>query len=467
MACEAELRERWEAAGQGCVFRFWDALGAAGRERLLAQLERFEPEVLAGAIVATGARSRLHADDLAPPDGVFGPDPPGRAALEAAGAAELAAGRVAVLTVAGGQGTRLGFDGPKGAFPIGPVSDRSLFELFAQRVAGLGRRYGHPVAWLVMTSPATDAATRAFFAARGDFGLEPRQVRFVVQGTLPALDLAGRALLAAPDRLAEAPDGHGGVFAALLASGAFGELAERGVERLFYHHVDNPLVRVGDPAFLGLHALRGAELSCKAVAKRDPLESMGFLCQRAGRTEVIEYSEIPPEIAAAREPDGELRFRLGSVGIHVLDRRFLERVAAGRPLPLHAARKPIAALGPDGAPTTVEGWKLERFVFDALARARVVAVMETPRADEYSPVKHARGVASPESARRDLVASYRRWLEEAGLEAPGQDPGDDGAELRIEIDHSHVDGPEDLRGSPHRQVAEGMPHVRIAIGAQR
>jgi len=467
MGRETELRERWEAAGQGGVFRFWDTLDDAGRERLLAQLEGFEPEVLADAVAAAQAGSRLHADDLTPPDAVFGPDAPGRPALAAAGAAELAAGRVAVLTVAGGQGTRLGFDGPKGAFPIGPVSDRSLFELFAQRVAGLGRRHGHPVPWLVMTSPATDAATRAFFASHGDFGLEPGQVRFAVQGTLPVLDLAGHALLAAPDRLAEAPDGHGGVFAALRTSGALRELAERGIERVFYHHVDNPLVRVGDPAFLGLHALGGAEMSCKSVVKHDPLESMGFLCRRAGCIQVIEYSEIPPEIAAARTPDGELRFRLGSIGIHVLDRRFLERVAAGRPLPLHAARKPIAALGPDGAPTEVEGWKLERFVFDALARARVVAVMETPRADEYSPVKHAHGVASPETARRDLVASYRRWIEEAGLEAPEQDAGGDGDELRIEIDHSHVDGPEDLRGSPHRPAVKGAPHVRIAIGAQR
>ncbi|HKJ24434.1 MAG TPA: UTP--glucose-1-phosphate uridylyltransferase [Myxococcota bacterium] len=464
MAAESETRERWEAAGQGHVFRFWGDLGAAARERLLRQLARFDPAPLARAAREAAAGPRLHAEDLAPPEAVFAPGDPGRGALEGAGAAELAAGRVAVLTVAGGQGTRLGFDGPKGAFPIGPVSERSLFELFAQRIAGLGRRHGRPVPWIVMTSPATDAATRAFFAAHGDFGLEPGQTRFVVQGSLPALDLEGRALLAAPDRLAEAPDGHGGVFAALLASGALAELAERGLERVFYHHVDNPLVRVGDPAFLGLHAVRGAEMSCKAVEKLDALESMGFLCQRAGRTEVIEYSEIPAEIAAARAPDGGLRFRLGSVGIHVLERRFLERVAAGPPLPLHAARKPVRALGRDGAPATVEAWKLERFVFDALARARVVALMETLRRDEYSPVKHAGGAASPETARRDLVASYRRWIDEAGLEPPEEDPG---AQLLIEIDHAQIDGPDALVGPPGRRITDVAPHVRIAKGAER
>jgi UDP-N-acetylglucosamine/UDP-N-acetylgalactosamine diphosphorylase len=320
------------------------------------------------------------------------------------------------------------------------------------------------VPWILMTSAATDAATRGFFSAHGHFGLDPERVRFVAQGALPALDLEGRALLAAPDRLAEAPDGHGGVFAALRASGALAELAARGVERVFYHHVDNPLVRVGDPVFLGLHVARGAEMSCKAVEKLDPLERMGFLCRRAGRPEVIEYSEIPPEIARARLPGGGLRFRLGSVGIHVLERRFLERVAEGPPLPLHAARKPVAALGPDGAPATVGGFKLERFVFDALARAGVVALMETPRRDEYSPVKNARGAASPETARRDLVALYRRWIDEAGLEAPEEGPG---ADLRIEMDHGYVDGPEDLRQSAVRRITDAAPHVRIAKGAER
>jgi UDP-N-acetylglucosamine/UDP-N-acetylgalactosamine diphosphorylase len=460
MASESETRERWEAAGQGQVFRFWGALDAAGRARLVAQLERFEPEPLAAAASGRPPGPPLHADDLAPPADVLGPADPGRAALAAAGAAELAAGRVAVLTVAGGQATRLGFDGPKGTFPIGPVTGRSLFALFAQRVTGLGRRHGRPVPWIVMTSPATDAPTRACFAAHGDFGLEPGQVRLVAQGTLPGLDLEGRALLAAPDRVAEAPDGHGGVFAALQASGAWAELAERGVERVFYHHVDNPLVRVGDPAFLGLHAVRGAEMSCKLVARRDGLEPMGFLCQRAGRTEVIEYSEIPPAIAEARGPDGALRHRLGSIGIHVLERRFGERVAAGRPLPLHAARKPIAALGPDGAPATVEGLKLERFVFDALARARVVALMEALRADEYSPVKNARGEASPATARRDLIASYRRWIHEAGLEPPG-------ADSLIEMDHAHIDGADDLARLALRRVEDGAPYVRIAKGAER
>ncbi|MBW2313417.1 MAG: UTP--glucose-1-phosphate uridylyltransferase [Deltaproteobacteria bacterium] len=462
---ETALRERWGAAGQAQVFDHWGALDAAGRERLLAQLGHFDPEPLAPAAAAAMSPRAVDPATLEPPEPAFGPEDPGQAALAEAGAAELAAGRVAVLTVAGGQGTRLGFDGPKGAFPIGPVSDRSLFGLFAQRMAGLARRHGRMPPWLVMTSPATDGPTRAFFAAQDFFGLDREQVRFVVQGTLPAVGLDGRVLLAAPDRVAEAPDGHGGVFAALLSSGALADLEARGIERVFYHHVDNPLARLADPAFLGLHAVRGAEMSCKAVEKLDPLESMGFLCRRAGQTAVIEYSEIPPEVAAAQAPSGAgLRYRLGSVGIHVFERSFLERVAQGPALPLHGAQKPIRALDAKGRLGTVEGWKLERFVFDALARARVVALMESRRADEYSPVKNLLGEASPATARRDLNASYRRWLTEAGLQAPGDGPE---TELLIEMDHTRIDGPNDLRRSEFRPITDAAPWIRIAKGAER
>ena len=456
MDAGTELRERWEAAGQGQIFRFWSDLDDAGRSRLAAQLEGLDPEL---EVLEAAPTPDSGAMAFEPAEPSLVPGDPAWAAHRDLGRTELAEGRVAILTVAGGLGSRLGFAGPKGAFPIGPVSDRSLFEVFAQGIAGLGRRYARPLPWVVLTSPATDAATRRFFERRDFLGLDPSQVRFVRQGTLPVLGLDGRVLLAAPDRVAEAPDGHGGAFAALRCSGALAELASRGVERVFYHHVDNPLVHVGAPAFLGLHRAHGAEMSCKAVEKLDPLEQMGFLAQRDGRPAVVEYSEVPPEVAGARRADGRLRFRLGSVGIHVFERSFLERVAEGPPLPLHRVRKPFRALGATDRRQTTPAWKLERFVFDALARARVVALMETGRRDEYSPVKNARGPSSPARARRDLVASYRRWIEEAGLEAP--------EDVEIEMDHAHIHGPDDLRRSPIRRISDAAPHVRIAKGAER
>jgi len=458
-----ELRERWEAAGQGGVFRFWDGLDASAHARLAAQLESIDLGAVCAGWREALARPAVRVEEIAPAQVVRAISPETLAALRESGEDLLARGEVAVLTVAGGQGTRLGFDGPKGAFPIGPVSDRSLFALFAQGVAGHARRSGCALPWIVLTSPGNDAATRRFFARHAHFSLPAGDVRFVVQATLPVLGLDGQILLERPDRVAEAADGHGGVFAALLASGTLAELEARGIQRIFYHHVDNPLVRIADPAYLGLHAQGRAEMSCKLVEKRDPFEKVGFLCSRAGRTAVLEYSEVPPELAAARDEAGQPRFWAGSIGIHVLDVAFVRRVAEGPALPLHLARKPVATVDAAGRPVTPaesNGHKLERFVFDALARAGSVAVMETRRQDEYSPVKNARGEASPESARGDLVASYRRWIAEAGLEAPGDS-------VAIEVDHSRFDGPEELRRSGLRRISEAAPHVRIAHGAER
>lgn len=463
----AALQARWDAAGQGHVFDAWASLDAAARERLTGQLEAIDPAALLAEVAEARRRAARAPGPIEPVEVLdlasAAADPAASRRRQERGESLLAEGRVAVVTVAGGQGTRLGFDGPKGCFPLGPLSGRTLFGLFAQRLAGLARRFGRPVPWWIMTSDATDAASRRFFVDQGTLGLPAAEVRFLRQGSLPALGLDGRLLLAAPDRLALLPDGHGGLFEALLGSGALAELEARGVGALFYHHVDNPLVRIADPAYLGFHAERGAEMSCKAVVKRDPLENVGFLCRQAGRTAILEYSEIGPELAQAREPGGALRFWAGSIGIHVLDLGFVRRVAEGPPLPLHLARKPIAALGPDGRahrPAEPNGDKIERFVFDALARARSVAVMETRRHDEYSPVKNARGDASPETARRDLQALYRRWLVEAGLEDPGEEVG-------IEMDHATFDGPEDLRRREVRRIADAAPGIRTAPGAQR
>ncbi|MDX1650720.1 MAG: UTP--glucose-1-phosphate uridylyltransferase, partial [Myxococcota bacterium] len=244
-----ELRERFAAAGQAHVFRFWDALDAAGRARLAAQAERIDPDALRRAFAQATAPSPVHrpvarTEAPEPPEverhPARGGDPAPFARAREAGEAWLADGRVAAVVVAGGQGSRLGLDGPKGALPIGPVSGRSLFALQAQRLRGLARRLGRPVPWLVMTSDATDAATRALFAREGHFGLASEDVRFFRQASLPVLDPRGGMLLAAPDRIAEAPAGHGGVMPALVAEGVLAEMEARGVEALFHYQVDNP-----------------------------------------------------------------------------------------------------------------------------------------------------------------------------------------------------------------------------------
>jgi UDP-N-acetylglucosamine/UDP-N-acetylgalactosamine diphosphorylase len=442
------LRARYEEHGQGHVFAHGGRLDAAGRERLAAQLAALDPAAVNRAFeaalrLAKGARERLAPAEIERlPE--HGGDAAWRAEARERGEAALAEGAVAALVVAGGQGTRLGFPGPKGAFPLGPVSSRTLFGQQAQKLRRAIARFGRPIPWLVMTSPATDAATRALFAENRAFGLPASDVHLFEQGTFPAVDFEGRLILEAPDRVAVSPDGHGGVFAALARAGLLARLADLGIRLLSYYQVDNPLVPILDPLFLGLHELRGAEMSAKVLAKRTPEERAGTVGVAGGRVRVIEYTEVDPWHRDQRGPGGELLFWAGSIAMHVIDRAFAERIAARADalLPYHASAKSIPFVDAGGrrvVPDAANGYKLERFVFDALPEARRAALLEVRRHEEYSPIKNRSGGESPCTARTDLVASYHRWLAAAGVEVA--------ADAWIELDESWI-GPPDGAAVP-------------------
>lgn len=462
-----DLRERFARSGQDHVFRFWDHLEEAAQDRLARQAGQIDLEHLARILRNALSLARPRPQLLEPlpvrPLPEFGGDPGERSRAVERGEALLAEGQVGVLVVAGGQGTRLGFQGPKGAFPIGPVSSRSLLELLAQKLRGVARRYGRSVPGFVMTSPATDAAIRQLFEENGHFGFDGEGLFFFSQQRVPAIDFEGSLILESPDRIAESPDGHGASIPALLTSGALKQMEERGVSTLFYCHVDNPLVRIADPTLLGFQALTGAEVACKAVRKRDPLEGLGTLARLDGRTAVVEYTEIDEPHRSLRDAEGELVFWAGAIGVHALDVAFLRRVAGDSEflLPYHASPKKIPTVDSSGKrvePSTANGYKLERFVFDAFPAARSLVAIEARREEEYSPIKNATGTASPESGRRDLVACYRRWLDAAGIALP-----EDG-DLALEIDHSWIDGPEDAMALGIRHAAEAQHLIRVAPG---
>lgn len=441
-----KLRDHFAAHGQEHVFRFWDHLDEAARERLAAQAARVDLELLARVY----ERARQHDPgrplELEPapierlPD--HGGDPHARSRAYELGEEILRAGRAAVVVVAGGQGTRLGFDGPKGAFPIGPVSSRTLFELQAQKLRRARGRYGVAIPWYVMTSPATHDDTVALFEKAGFFELPREDVLLFCQGTVPSLDFDGRLLLASPSRIVESPNGHGGCFSALADSGALDDMRRRGIDVVSYYQVDNPLVRLADPLLLGFHRLRGAEMSCKVVRKRAPGEKMGVVARVNGRVAIVEYTELDDANRHARDASGELVYWAGNLAIHAFDVEFASRIAdrVDRLLPYHASAKKIPHVDSEGRQvesSEPNGYKLERFLFDALPAASAVAVLEVRREEEYSPVKNAEGDDSPATARRDLVAQYRRWLAGAGVRLPEG--------TRVEIDHSRVDSEADAR----------------------
>jgi UDP-N-acetylglucosamine/UDP-N-acetylgalactosamine diphosphorylase len=304
------IRARFARHHQSHVFRFWDELDPAGREELLSQaeaidlgeLERVHRERVRGEEAREPSFEPAPVERLPSPGG----DPARVERARARGEELLGAGRVGVLVVAGGQATRLGFPGPKGAFPLGPVTGRSLFEQQAQKIRRLRARTGRPIPWYVMTSRATHAPTREHFEKSDFFRLPPEDVVFFQQGMVPSLDPEGRLLLEERGRIFENPDGHGGSLTALLRSGALDDLERRGVDTIFYYQVDNPLVRIADPVFLGLHALSGAEMSCKVIRKLDPMEKVGVVARVDGRVAVIEYTEISDAHRHARDARGEL-----------------------------------------------------------------------------------------------------------------------------------------------------------------
>ncbi len=434
------LSERLADAGQEHLADALERLDEEGRARLIAQIEAID---LAGVgrlfRELTGHASDAFAD-LEPPEVIALPrDEAGRDRERAArGAGEdlLNADRVAAVLVAGGQGTRLGFDGPKGAFPFAPVTGRILFAHHAAKIAALRRRYGCALPWYVMTSPQNDAETRAIFAAHGHFGLEADSIRIFVQGTMPAVDReSGRILLEAPDRVATSPDGHGGLFPALARNGLLAEMRDRGITTFFTFQVDNPLTRVARPEFLGAHRLADAEMSNVVVRKRSPEERMGVVATRGGRTTLVEYSDLPDALAQARDEKGELVFWAGSIAVHAIEVDLAERITAGVGLPFHAAIKPVPYLDASGTlvtPDEPNAVKFESFIFDALPLADRVCSLEAAREDEFSPIKNAHGADSPATARHDLNRVYARWLDAAGVAVPRDSRGDPAVDIEID-----------------------------------
>jgi UDP-N-acetylglucosamine/UDP-N-acetylgalactosamine diphosphorylase len=415
------LIDRYEAAGQGHVLRFLQRLSADRRRELLAQAGRIDLALV----------ERLRVEGAATPHGAV--EPPGdeflslgaaralRDAAERRGVEELVAGRVAVIVAAGGQGTRMGVAAPKGLWPVGPTSGKTLFQWHAEKVVHFARRLRRPIPCLVMVSEATQRATEDAFRWHGHFGLDPTWVRMACQGSLPPLDDAGRMLLETPSRIALAPNGHGGLFAALADSKLLDLLADHGVRTLSYVQVDNPLIKPIDPVFLGLHVERGSRISSKSVAKRGAAEKVGVFARVDGRPSVVEYSELTEEQAAATQSDGSLVFGQGSIAAHCIDVDFAREIAAAG-LPLHRARKKVPFVDDEGravAPAAPNATKFESFLFDAIPRADRTLVLEVARAEEFSPIKQNAGADSPDTAREDLIALFRGWHERAGLPVPG------------------------------------------------
>jgi len=415
-----------EEFGQLHLVRWWDNLAESQQLSLLDQINRINFRLVHRL---TRERSKLsgaeppeeRAARAQPPQDLVRLPAAGEDATDWKNAREqgwdlLADGAVGAILVAGGQGTRLGFDKPKGMFRIGPVSRKSLFQMHCEQLRARARRAGRPIPYFIMTSDVTHAETVDFFRKYENFGLGEEDVFFFQQGALPAIadDETGRILMAAKDRISSSPDGHGGILGALSRAGLLDVMRQRGVEYLFYHQVDNPTAVVCDPVFLGFHAARESQLSTKVVAKESAEERMGVVVTLDGRTEIIEYSDLPPEMARETSSDGRLRLWAGNTAIHVFSRPFLEELTEDdRSLPYHVAHKTVPHINTDGElswPSVPNANKFEQFIFDALPFAERALVVEADRAREFHPVKNHKGKDSPETSRSGILNVCHSWL---------------------------------------------------------
>jgi UDP-N-acetylglucosamine/UDP-N-acetylgalactosamine diphosphorylase len=456
---------------QSHLLAFWGQLSPAQRQNLLAQIGELNFVKIDNWIASYIKKpaSAAVVSDFSPPFS-YAPEPADpQQSHKYSRARELGrelilAGKVGAFVVAGGEGTRLGFDGPKGNFPISPVKNKTLFQIFAEIIASVSKKYRTVCPWYIMTSSLNHDQTIEIFRSNDYYGLDCKDVFIFQQGTLPSFDFDGKILLADKDRIACSPDGHGGSIKALCKRGALEDMKRRGIEIVSYFQVDNPLVNIFDPLFIGLHTLDQAQVSSKAVTKTGPMERVGNFCLVDGKVTVIEYSDLPDELAGRRNPDGSLVFGLGSIAVHIINTSFIEQLNAGEfSLPLHRAVKKIPHIDRQGKlidPAEPNGVKLESFIFDALPLASKSIILQTPRSEEFAPVKNATGTDSVQTAKEMMVARSAAWLQSAGCKVPRK--ADGSVDALIEIAPSFALEKDDIKAKLS-QVPQIKPNDKLYL----
>ncbi|MEG2074937.1 MAG: UTP--glucose-1-phosphate uridylyltransferase [Victivallaceae bacterium] len=443
MSLYEDLSAKLAPHNQQQVLRFFNELDSAAQQKLAGQLNDLDFDQLDKLIqkyVLSPVKSEPPRDIEPAPYYPAKPADSEQAEFYAralvCGEELIRRGKVAILTVAGGQGSRLGFDGPKGSYLITPIQHKSLFECFAGAILRSQEKYDAKLVWYIMTSPLNNQQTMEFFAQNNYFGMDRNNVVFFAQGTMPAVAYDGKLLLAGKDSLALAPDGHGGTLLALKKSGSLARMIADEVEYISYFQVDNPLVPVVNPLFIGLHALCNSQVSAIMLPKTNAFEKLGNFCRIDGRTEIIEYSDLPEELAIQTTAEGTLRFIAGSPAIQVFSRDFIEQLTGhgDLSLPWHRADKKVAFVDDSGAIITPEkpnAVKLESFIFDSLPLAKEVMILEGSREDMFGPTKNKTGVDSVESCRMMLMERDARRLAAAGVMIPRHEDGSLNCEVEI------------------------------------
>ncbi len=423
-----EIRKKFYDYGQEHVFKFWEILSKDSQLKLLQQAKAIDLEYLKKIVNSVLFERTVSnsLNDIQPANFIKFPNSETDwlrwKDTVRLGEQKIRDGKVAVFTVAGGQGTRLGCVIPKGTLPVTPIKKKSLFQLFAEKIRASEKKYETQFHWVILTSDRNHNETIEFFGKNNSFGLE--NVYFIKQGLMPAIDFDGKILMEAKDKISMHPNGHGGALKALGQTGTLTMLENIGVDTISYFQVDNPLVRCVDPYLIGIHEQNKAQITSRMVKKLFPEEKMGVFCEQNGQIKVVEYSDLPKEYAMAKTETGDLKFCSGNVGIHVLDVSFIKRFNGANiqsEIPYHVAKKIIPTIDNLGEPIVPEqpnGIKLEMFIFDAFPFASKNIIVESKRSETFSPVKNMDGLDSPKTCQQDQLRLFSHWLLQAGADIP-------------------------------------------------
>lgn len=317
--------------------------------------------------------------------------------VRATGAELISAGKVANLIVAGGQGSRLGFEGPKGCYMLDAIG-KSIFQIHAERQRALHAAYNTAVPLLIMTGQHNTQETQNYFASNDFFGLPQDSVCFFEQGSVPTFSTDKKLQLASSDTLLQNPNGHGGTVEALIDSGLLQELQQKGVEYINYIQVDNILARLDDTFAIGLAHENSADVVTKVVEKASPDEKVGCLVHSAGYDQIVEYSDVTPDQTRMTDGEGNLILRWGNTAMHILSVPFLARFETELSLPFHISAPKNAIIFKAGQLIASEVVKYERFIFDLLLETQNSIGLAVDRSLEFAPIKNASGTDSPETA---------------------------------------------------------------------
>lgn len=398
--------------GQEHVIKSYERLDSDKREKLMKQVAEIDFLKMHDLYQLTKTKIESQDSVIEPIDYEDGnklSEEEGREYISL-GEAVMKEGRHAVVTMAGGQGTRLGHTGPKGTFDLGLESHKSLFEIQCDTLKEANEKYGVTLPWYIMTSNENHDDTVAFFEKNHYFGYPKTECHyFFNQGELPMLDEQGKMILNEDGLIKLAADGHGGVFEAIARNGILEDMKQRGIEWVYVAAIDNVLVKVADPLLIGYAKKHGYRVASKTLPKTGPEERVGVFCKKDGKPYVIEYTEISEEMANARDEKGELLYGEAHVLLNLFHISALEEIEKFK-LPYHVAHKKSAYLDENGnflTPEKPNAYKFETFLFDAFSKMPEIGLLRGKRENDFSPVKNAEGVDSPETARRDYIAFHQ------------------------------------------------------------